>query len=96
MRADKEADEPLPVRLPDGGSPLLYSECESLMGFFENASDDQVALVGCAVALLLSGGLMYLSYVLGQGRQASESQADTIRLHAPRSENQIGQDRKVA
>lgn len=65
------------------------------MGFLQNASDDQIALMGCALALFLSGGLMYLSYVLGQNRQTTESQADTIRLHAPRTSTPAS-DRKVA
>lgn len=32
---------------------------------FQSASDDQVALMGCAGALLASGFLMYVSYFLG-------------------------------
>jgi hypothetical protein len=32
---------------------------------FRSASDDQVALLGCAGALLGSGLLMYLSYFVG-------------------------------
>jgi hypothetical protein len=43
--------------------------------FFQNASDDQLALIGCAGALLGSGFLMYVSYFFGpqvrheQGRE---------------------------
>ncbi|MBI1313150.1 hypothetical protein GC176_17810 [bacterium] len=44
------------------------------MEIFQNASDDQIALMGCAAALLFSGGLMYVSYFVGQGRRSSESQ----------------------
>jgi len=55
------------------------------MDIFRNASDDQIALMGCAVALLLSGGLMYVSYFVGQLRQPKETH-QPIRLGARRPE----------
>lgn len=43
------------------------------MNLLQGASDDQVALIGCFVALVGSAFLMYLSYVMGPaGRQQSE------------------------
>ena len=55
------------------------------MDIFRNASDDQLALMGCAVALLMCGGLMYVSYFVGQLRQPKESQ-EPIRLGVRRPE----------
>lgn len=55
------------------------------MDIFRNASDDQIALMGCAIALLMCGGLMYVSYFVGQLRQPKESQ-EPIRLGVSRPE----------
>jgi len=42
------------------------------MEFLSNLSDDQIALLGCATALVSTGSLMCLSYFIGRGRmQAS-------------------------
>lgn len=42
------------------------------MNLFQNASDDQVALIGCLVALVGSMALMYVSYFAGPAaRRAS-------------------------
>ncbi len=52
--------------------PVRFGETD--MEIFQNASDDQIALMGCAAALLFSGGLMYVSYFVGHGRRSSENQ----------------------
>lgn len=36
-----------------------------MFDLFQAASDDQLALMGCAGAILVSGFLMYVSYFLG-------------------------------
>jgi hypothetical protein len=38
------------------------------MEFLSNLSDDQIALLGCATALVSTGSLMCLSYFIGRGR----------------------------
>jgi hypothetical protein len=44
------------------------------MEFLSNLSDDQIALLGCATALVSTGSLMCLSYFIGRGRmQASRA-----------------------
>lgn len=57
------------------------------MFLFQNASDDQIALIGCLVALAGSMGLMYVSYFIGpaarQNREAGGEQA--TRPFPPRS-----------
>ena len=35
-------------------------------------TDDQVALIGCAVALLVTGTIMSLSFYLGKGRKQED------------------------
>ncbi len=47
--------------------------------FLQSASDDQIALLGCAGALLTSGFLMYVSYFLGPiARQDRMRQTDLL------------------
>lgn len=38
------------------------------MNFFTNLNDDQIALLGCAAALLFTGTTMSLSYFIGRWR----------------------------
>lgn len=46
---------------------------------FQNASDDQLALIGCAAALLGSGFLMYVSYFMGpMARQEKTRQLELL------------------
>jgi hypothetical protein len=49
------------------------------MYLFQNASDDQVALMGCLVALAGSMAIMYVSYFIGpaarQGRDEGSQSA---------------------
>ncbi len=66
LDADWQSVSPIPL-------PVHFGESD--MEIFQNASDDQIALMGCAAALLFSGGLMYVSYFVGQGRRSSEHQA---------------------
>lgn len=39
------------------------------MDIFSNLTDDQIALLGCAAALISSGGLMVLSHYIGRLRK---------------------------
>ena len=39
------------------------------MQFFSQLTDDQFALLGCAVALIVTGTMMSLSYYIGQANQ---------------------------
>jgi len=50
-----------------------------MFDIFNNAGDDQIALLGCAGVLLASGFLMYISYFLGpKAREAREQQLATL------------------
>jgi hypothetical protein len=42
-----------------------------MIELWKSLSDDQVALVGCAAALIVTGTMMSLSYYIGRGRIAS-------------------------
>jgi len=43
------------------------------MEFLENASDDQIALMGCVVALMFSMAVMFLSGFVGRSNANSRS-----------------------
>jgi hypothetical protein len=45
-----------------------------MLELWKSLSDDQIALVGCAAALLLTGTVMSLSYYIGRGRISSAGQ----------------------
>lgn len=62
------------------------------MNLFQNASDDQLALVGCLVALVGSMTLMYVSYFVGPAaRRVSPNESrDTTRLFPNRSSGLTG------
>lgn len=51
------------------------------MNMFQNASDDQVALIGCLVALAGSMALMYVSYFVGPAarRTGADESLNTTR-----------------
>ncbi len=73
------------------------------MDFLSELSDDQIALIGCFVALLSSGGIVSLSYYLGghsrQKRGASQLSAGSrdSRLRIARStSNAERTDQKAA
>ena len=52
------------------------------MDFFQNASDDQIALMGCFVALFTSAALMYLSVYLSRTQRQSQIHKTTSRTIA--------------
>jgi hypothetical protein len=63
------------------------------MDLTQHLSDDQTALIGCALALLASGGLMWSSFFVGRAlrretREAAAS-APTIAL-APARQQRAG------
>ena len=67
-----------------------------IMDLLQGASDDQVALIGCFVALVGSAALMYLSYVMGPaGRQQSKkfNSEPTIKPMPMRSGNETHHER---
>lgn len=70
------------------------------MDFLNNPSDDQIAAIGCALAFVVSGGLMYVSFFVGQLGQKSEKseQTDTVRFESAikKPETQADSDRKAA
>lgn len=43
------------------------------MDFFQNATDDQIALMGCFVALVASAALMYVSVFLNRSQRKTET-----------------------
>lgn len=48
------------------------------MDLFNNASDDQIALMACAGMLLFSGGLMYVSFFIGRHGQNDQTSNRSI------------------
>ena len=46
------------------------------MDFFQNATDDQIALMGCFVALVTSAALMYVSVFLNRTQRKSQMRRD--------------------
>lgn len=70
------------------------------MDFLNNPSDDQIAAIGCALAFVVSGGLMYVSFFVGQlGQKADKSErTDTVRFESAikKPEPQADSDRKAA
>jgi hypothetical protein len=49
------------------------------MDFLQNATDDQVALMGCFVALVTSAALMYVSVFLSRSNRKSQVREATQR-----------------
>jgi|GEM_PF-2322245 hypothetical protein len=41
-------------------------------------TDDQIALIGCFVALVVSGTVMSLSYYVGRGRRSESSESTRL------------------
>jgi len=66
------------------------------MDLLNNPSDDQVALMGCAAALLFSGGLMYVSYFVGRLRQTDDTKARSIPMEPTRTADSDSPERKAA
>lgn len=46
------------------------------MDFFQNATDDQIALMGCFVALVTSAALMYVSVYLNRTHRKTQLRRD--------------------
>lgn len=46
------------------------------MDFFQNATDDQIALMGCFVALVTSAALMYVSVFLNRNHRRTRIRRD--------------------
>lgn len=46
------------------------------MDFFQNATDDQIALMGCFVALVTSAALMYVSVFLSRTSRKTRIRTD--------------------
>ncbi len=46
------------------------------MDFFQNATDDQIALMGCFVALVTSAALMYVSVFLSRTQRKTQLRRD--------------------
>lgn len=72
------------------------------MDFFQNATDDQIALMGCFVALVTSAALMYVSVFLNRAQRKTRIRRDAghpLSL-SPRDERAAqpteSQSRKVA
>lgn len=66
------------------------------MDLFSNPSDDQVALMGCAAALLFSGGLMYVSFFVGRMRQTENTKARSIPMAPVQKTDSDSSERKAA
>jgi len=46
------------------------------MDIFSNLTDDQFALIGCAAALISSGGLMVVSHYIGRWRKPGSAKVE--------------------
>lgn len=65
----------------------LNFDGETQMNFANVLSDDQFALIGCAVAFFVFGGVMSLSYYLGQhGQTSANSSTDAVAAELQTSE----------
>lgn len=67
------------------------------MDLLNNPSDDHLAAIGCVLAFVVSGGLMYVSFFVGQIGRKPE-QPNTVRFESAVTEPQpqTDADRKVA
>lgn len=71
------------------------------MDLFQNATDDQIALMGCFVALVASAALMYVSVYLNRSQRNVRdedvvSRTLALKVHSDRSETENTTKRKVA
>lgn len=64
------------------------------MQIFSQLTDDQFALLGCAVALIVTGTMMSLSYYIGQSRRQQDRQ--TTRTLKPGTEHSSQSQRRAA
>lgn len=54
-----------------------------MFNLLQGASDDQVALIGCLVAVVGSAGLMYLSFFVGPAARKSKPRTGSELLSPP-------------
>ncbi|MAG92226.1 MAG: hypothetical protein CMJ48_00530 [Planctomycetaceae bacterium] len=68
------------------------------MSFLSNATDDQLALMGCGVALAVSFGLMFVSFYFGKARRNPEQfeRTSSIRIGERPNAPDPGRRSKVA
>lgn len=67
------------------------------MDLLNNPSDDHIAAVGCALAFVVSGGLMYLSFFVGQmGRKSDNSETVRFESAVRKTQQKSDSERKVA
>lgn len=64
------------------------------MDIFSQLTDDQVALIGCGLAFAVCGGLLSLSYHLGQAKEKKDRPQETLAF--PKVERASVSDRKKA
>jgi hypothetical protein len=66
------------------------------MELFSNLSDDQVALLGCAVALVTTGTIMCLSHFIGRGRMQGSQVATRVPMPVAVEAVEISEKRNAA
>jgi hypothetical protein len=66
------------------------------MELFSNLSDDQIALLGCAVALVTTGSIMCLSYFIGRGRVQTSPVATRVAMPVVAEAAEISEQRSAA
>lgn len=54
-----------------------------MVQLWQSATDDQVALIGCAVTLIVAVGMMYCSYFVGRASQRNETGAPPVAGRIP-------------
>ena len=62
------------------------------MDLLNNPSDDQIAAIGCVLAFVLSGGLMYVSFFLRSTEQKTEHTAP-VPFESAQSDTTSGKNR---
>jgi hypothetical protein len=66
------------------------------MEFFSNLSDDQIALLGCAAALVTTGTIMSLSHFLGRSRTESAPMPTRVAMPVIAETAEIAEQRNAA
>jgi hypothetical protein len=66
------------------------------MELFHNLSDDQIALLGCAAALVTTGSIMCLSYFIGRGRTQGSQPATHVPMPVIAEAVEISEKRNAA
>jgi hypothetical protein len=61
------------------------------MELFSNLSDDQIALLGCATALVTTGTVMCLSYFIGPRRMQGSHAITSARATSDLAQPMIGE-----